>query len=136
MRITAGPPEPVDHLIHTLPQTGLTGEDMPTELVAQGGWTHMVAITSDEGPTPSTPIAFVSAEYLHDLFPDLHVPVPSRAEALLRPGEVARLLRVTPKTVARWADEGRIPSIKTAGGHNRYPAHAVYQLRSAMERNR
>lgn len=39
---------------------------------------------------------------------------------LLTPGEVARILRVDPKTVTRWALAGRIDSIRTPGGHRRY----------------
>ena len=38
----------------------------------------------------------------------------------LTPGEVARLLHVSPKTVNRWANEGRIPCIMTLGGHRRF----------------
>lgn len=39
---------------------------------------------------------------------------------LLTPAEVARLFRVDPKTVTRWARAGRIPCIKTLGGHRRF----------------
>lgn len=39
---------------------------------------------------------------------------------LLTPSEVARLFRVDPKTVTRWAAAGRISSIRTPGGHRRY----------------
>lgn len=48
--------------------------------------------------------------------------------ALLTPREVARLFRVDPKTVTRWAMDGRLPSVRTLGGHRRYPAKAVYAL--------
>jgi excisionase family DNA binding protein len=34
---------------------------------------------------------------------------------------VASLLHVSPKTVARWAKEGKLPFMKTLGGHRRYP---------------
>jgi excisionase family DNA binding protein len=34
---------------------------------------------------------------------------------------VARLLRVSPKTVSRWAKQGKLPFRKTDGGHRRYP---------------
>ena len=33
--------------------------------------------------------------------------------------EAARVCRVTPMTVIRWIEEGRIPAFKTAGGHRR-----------------
>lgn len=47
---------------------------------------------------------------------------------LLMPGEVARLLGVNPKTVARWAKSGQLPCIRTLGGHRRFPAKAIYEL--------
>ena len=38
----------------------------------------------------------------------------------LRTSEVARMLHVSPKTVSRWAKEGRIsPAMNTAGGDQR-----------------
>jgi excisionase family DNA binding protein len=55
------------------------------------------------------------------------LPVPSRGE-LLTPGEVARIFRVDPKTVTRWANAGRIESIRTLGGHRRYLAATVRRL--------
>lgn len=42
-------------------------------------------------------------------------------------GEVARVFRVDPKTVARWGAAGLLPHIKTIGGHRRYLADAVYK---------
>lgn len=39
---------------------------------------------------------------------------------LLTPAEVARMFRVDPKTVTRWARAGRLPCIKTLGGHRRF----------------
>ncbi|HEU5159036.1 MAG TPA: BldC family transcriptional regulator [Streptosporangiaceae bacterium] len=39
---------------------------------------------------------------------------------LLTPAEVARLFGVDPKTVTRWAQAGRIGSIRTLGGHRRF----------------
>ncbi|GHD31803.1 BldC family transcriptional regulator [Nocardiopsis kunsanensis] len=47
---------------------------------------------------------------------------------LLTPAEVARLFRVDPKTVTRWAKAGRINSIRTLGGHRRYRAAEVSAL--------
>jgi len=45
---------------------------------------------------------------------------PAAEEQYLRPGEAAKLLHVSPKTVDRWAGEGRIPFIVTLGGHRRF----------------
>lgn len=39
---------------------------------------------------------------------------------LLTPAEVARLFRVDPKTVSRWAIKGKLTSIVTPGGHRRF----------------
>ncbi|MDO4606383.1 MAG: BldC family transcriptional regulator [Bowdeniella nasicola] len=47
---------------------------------------------------------------------------------LLTPGEVARLFRVRAKTVARWADEGKIAVVRTAGGHRRFRVAEVEGL--------
>lgn len=41
-------------------------------------------------------------------------------ENLLTPMEVARLFRVDPKTVSRWAKAGKLTSIRTLGGHRRF----------------
>lgn len=47
---------------------------------------------------------------------------------LMTPGEVAHLFRVDPKTVTRWAAAGRISSIRTPGGHRRFPEAEVRAL--------
>lgn len=39
---------------------------------------------------------------------------------LLTTSEVASLFRVDPKTVTRWAKEGRLSAVRTLGGHRRY----------------
>jgi len=49
---------------------------------------------------------------------------------------VARAFHVSPKTVARWADEGRIPHIVTLGGHRRFPRQAIDHLVEEMRRGR
>jgi len=41
-------------------------------------------------------------------------------ERLMTPAEVAAFFRVDPKTVVRWAQAGRLASIRTLGGHRRY----------------
>src|SRR5262245_55733982 len=47
---------------------------------------------------------------------------PMPRERYLRTSEVATKLQVSPKTVARWAKEGRLPYLATLGGHRRFPA--------------
>ncbi len=54
--------------------------------------------------------------------------LPEEPGGLLRTGEVARRLRVDPRTVARWNRQGRLASIRTLGGHRRYPQAAVDRL--------
>lgn len=41
-------------------------------------------------------------------------------QRLMTPAEVAAFFRVDAKTVTRWALAGRLPSIRTLGGHRRY----------------
>ena len=50
------------------------------------------------------------------------------AEALLTPAEVAALFRVDPKTVTRWANTGKLTSLRTLGGHRRYRESEVRTL--------
>jgi excisionase family DNA binding protein len=42
--------------------------------------------------------------------------------------EVAAILQVSPKSVSRWAKEGKLPFLRTLGGHRRYPASEIRQL--------
>jgi excisionase family DNA binding protein len=50
----------------------------------------------------------------------------------LRSAEVADLLGVSPKTVARWAKEGRLPFVRTLGGHRRYSEAAIRELTAGL----
>lgn len=49
-------------------------------------------------------------------------------EKLLTPAEVAAMFRVDPKTVTRWAQAGKLSSIRTLGGHRRYQESEVRAL--------
>ena len=51
----------------------------------------------------------------------------------LRTTEVAAILQVSPKTVSRWATEGKLPFLKTLGGHRRYPAAEIRQLADDLQ---
>jgi excisionase family DNA binding protein len=51
----------------------------------------------------------------------------------LRTAEVADLLYVSPKTVSRWAKEGKLPFTKTLGGHRRYPEAEIRELAHELE---
>ena len=50
------------------------------------------------------------------------------SEALLTPAEVAAIFRVDPKTVTRWANTGKLTSLRTLGGHRRYRESEVRKL--------
>jgi excisionase family DNA binding protein len=52
----------------------------------------------------------------------------------MTPSEVAKLFAVDPKTVTRWADEGRLPSFRTLGGHRRFASDEVFALLRSRER--
>jgi excisionase family DNA binding protein len=58
-------------------------------------------------------------------------PAPSAA-TFLRSAEVAALLQVSPKTIARWSQQGRLPFQRTLGGHRRYPEPAIRQLLASL----
>jgi len=54
------------------------------------------------------------------------------APSYLRTAEVAEILHVSPKTVSRWAKEGRLPFMRTLGGHRRYPEAKIRELAEAL----
>jgi excisionase family DNA binding protein len=58
-------------------------------------------------------------------------PVPD-AEPFLHPSQVADILHVSPKTIARWAKDGRLPYQRTLGGHRRYPEQAIRRLAASL----
>jgi excisionase family DNA binding protein len=43
-------------------------------------------------------------------------------------GQVAKRLGVSPTTVARWANQGRLAHRRTLGGHRRYDPELIDQL--------
>jgi excisionase family DNA binding protein len=53
-------------------------------------------------------------------------------EQLLTPAAVAALVFVDPKTVSRWARAGKIPSVRTPGGHRRFRRSDVDALISTQ----
>ncbi len=57
---------------------------------------------------------------------------PTDQEVLLTPAEVAKLFRVDPKTVTRWAKAGKITAIRTLGGHRRYRQSEVHNLMKSV----
>ena len=59
-------------------------------------------------------------------------PAPSVA-SFLRSAEVAAILQVSPKTVCRWAMDGKLPFQRTLGGHRRYPEQAIRELAASLQ---
>ena len=57
-----------------------------------------------------------------------------KLHSYLTTAEVADILHVSPKTVTRWAREGKLPHSRTLGGHRRYPGEAIRQLASELAR--
>ena len=81
----------------------------------------MVATTDDERDVLVT-----------ELFGEGNVPR-SLEGRLLRTREVALLFQVSERAVTDWARKGRIPSVRTPGGHRRYPAEQVRTLLLATQ---
>jgi excisionase family DNA binding protein len=54
------------------------------------------------------------------------------AEPFLHPSHVANILHLSPKTIARWAKNGRLPFQRTLGGRRRYPEQAIRRLATSL----
>jgi excisionase family DNA binding protein len=53
---------------------------------------------------------------------------------MVTPGEAALILRRNPRTIARWADEGRLGTVTvTEGGQRRFGRAAVETLAAELE---
>ena len=50
----------------------------------------------------------------------------------LRAAEVADILYVSPATVSRWSKEGKLPFLRTLGGHRRYPEAKIRELANQL----
>ena len=50
----------------------------------------------------------------------------------LRTAQMAEILYVSPKTVSRWAKEGKLSFLKTPGGHRRYPDAEIRELATEL----
>ena len=46
----------------------------------------------------------------------------------LRTAQVAERLQVSPKTISRWAQEGRLEHTRTLGGHRRFDPDYIDRL--------
>ncbi len=61
------------------------------------------------------------------------MPTTATTEPYLRTAEVADILHVSPKTVSRWAKEGKLPFLRTLGGHRRYPEREIRALADGLQ---
>jgi putative two-component system response regulator len=59
---------------------------------------------------------------------ELAVQAADNAGRLLSLQDAAGVVGVSASTMRRWADDGRVRSIRTAGGHRRFPLDAVHEL--------
>jgi excisionase family DNA binding protein len=58
----------------------------------------------------------------------LNAAAPADEDAQMTLQAAAATLAISPSRLRRWADEGRIPAIRTSGGHRRFPLQAVRRL--------
>jgi excisionase family DNA binding protein len=56
----------------------------------------------------------------------------SASRTWLRTSEAAARLHVSPKTIARWASEGRLEHRRTLGGHRRFDPELLDALVAAL----
>jgi excisionase family DNA binding protein len=49
-------------------------------------------------------------------------------DSIIGPSEVATMFGVDAKTVTRWANEGKLPSFRTPGGHVRFRREDIEPL--------
>jgi excisionase family DNA binding protein len=54
------------------------------------------------------------------------------AELFLSTSHVADIPHLSPKTIARWAKNGRLPYQRTLGGRRRYPEQAIRRLAASL----
>jgi excisionase family DNA binding protein len=55
------------------------------------------------------------------------------APKFLTAGAVAHMLHVSPKTIARWSNEKKLPFVRTIGGHRRYDPAKVAALIAGLD---
>lgn len=57
-------------------------------------------------------------------------------ERYLSRGEAARRLGVPPRTIQEWARHGKLPCIRTLGGHRRFSARDIDALAEQVKKRR
>jgi excisionase family DNA binding protein len=61
---------------------------------------------------------------------------PPKEDRLMTPAEAAAELKVGVRALSIWESEGKIPAVKTPGGHRRYRPADVARLKRKRERAR
>lgn len=56
----------------------------------------------------------------------------ARGKAVYTSSAVSAIFNVSPKTISRWAEEGRLSFTKTLGGHRRYTQAEVERLAALL----
>ena len=99
---------------------------------AAGGrsWLRRNACSTDSGPAPQ-PVRRTKG--MRRGSPTQRQGRTRGPPSYLHTAEVADILQVSPKTVSRWAKEGKLPFLKTLGGHRRYPAAEIRQLADELQ---
>jgi diguanylate cyclase (GGDEF)-like protein/excisionase family DNA binding protein len=112
------------HLLRSLGLDRAQGElfapplsaDAVLELIRSGrDWTALLEATRPAAPAADPPAPAVSA-------------APSAPVATLSLGQAAQALGISTTTARRWADDGRLPTTRTAGGHRRFATTEVRRL--------
>ncbi len=61
-------------------------------------------------------------------------PAAGRRDGVLTVSDVALIFHVSPKTIVRWANEGKLPYSLTLGGHRRFQRADVEAIAITLER--
>lgn len=69
-----------------------------------------------------------NADNLAKFRKELDRPAPTSTPPLMTPGEVAKIFRVDPKTVTRWANAGKLRHTRTPGGHVRFFSEEIMEM--------
>jgi len=59
----------------------------------------------------------------------------NRTQNYLSTGKASQLLAVTPDTILKWIKQGKLPAVRTAGGHYRVSQEAIHELLHPAEKS-
>ncbi|MEY2515273.1 MAG: hypothetical protein QOJ89_2631, partial [bacterium] len=100
--------------------------DAALELVRSGPvWSALLEATR---PLPAAPAERAAAAATSAAAADVDAIASAAPGATLSLGQAAHALRISTTTARRWADDGRLGTTRTAGGHRRFAASEVRRL--------